>query len=95
VIDRFRAADWWLFAVFDVYEEMVGLYRVERDAMAPLIDLLEQRMQNRIAQNLALENNPKFPFRAIRPRVSQVLYFDNTNYEERNVGEAWSIVRRA
>jgi hypothetical protein len=94
VIDRFRAADWWLFAVFDVYEAMVGLYRVERDAMAPLIDVLEQRMQDCVSRGVPLQNNPKFPFSAIRPRASQVIYFDHENYDERNVGAAWMIVRR-
>jgi hypothetical protein len=94
VIARFRAAGWWLFAVFDVYEEMVGLYRVEGAAMSPLIDVLEQRMQDRVARGLALENNPKFPFRVMRPLVSQVLYFDHDNYEERHSGAVWTIVRR-
>ena len=92
VIDRFRAADWWAFGIFDVYEEMVGLYRVEQQDMEPLIALLEERMLARVSQGLALENNPKFPFGSIRP-VAQPLYFDTANYVERNIGRRWTIVR--
>jgi hypothetical protein len=94
VIARFRAAGWWLFAVFDVYEEMVALYRVEGIDMSPLIDALERRMQTRVTRGVPLENNPKFPFREIRPLVSQVLYFDRKKYEERQSGGTWTIVRR-
>jgi hypothetical protein len=45
-------------------------------------------------EQVALENNPKFTFRVTRPLVSQVIYFDNAAYVERNVGNAWTIVRR-
>jgi hypothetical protein len=93
VIDRFRGADWWAFGIFDVYEEMVALYRVEHDDMEPLIDVLEQKMKVRLAAGLALENNPKFPLNAIRPLAS-TLHFDKKNYAERNSGLAWMIVRR-
>lgn len=86
VIDRFREADWFAFGVFDVYEAMIAAYRVERDAMAPLIDVLEAKLRARAAAGQGLENNPKFPFRVIRPLVSQILYFDHENYIERSSG---------
>lgn len=93
VIARFRAADWWAFGVFDLYEELVALYRVEKVDMKPLIDLLEQRMLALRAAGKAYQNNPKFSFAAIRP-IATTLYFDATNYAERNVGAAWTIRRR-
>lgn len=66
VIARFREAEFWLFAIFDVYEELVGLYRVESSDMRHVIDLLELRMQQREARRLPLPNNPKIPFTLIR-----------------------------
>lgn len=95
VIDRFRAADWWAFGIFDLYESLVAAYRVERDAMIPLIDILEGKLRARLAAGQGLENNPKFPFQAIRPLASQVLYFDTENFQEQNTGRGWRIVRRA
>ena len=92
MIDRFRAADWWAFGVFDVYEALVGLYRVDRQSMRPLIDVLERRMKTRVADGLALENNPKFPFSAVRP-LATVLYFDDANYTERTLTRGVTIVR--
>lgn len=48
-------------------------------------------MKDCIRRGVPLKNNPKFPFRAIRPLVSQVLYLDKANYVERNVGAVWII----
>src|SRR5213592_2198109 len=56
VIDRFRDANWWIFGVFNRYEELVALYRVESDAMKSIVDDLEQRMNDRMASGRALEN---------------------------------------
>lgn len=94
VIARFRAADWFAFGVFDLYEEMIALYRVEQADMKPLIDILEQRMLALSAAGKAYQNNPKFSFAAIRPSA-KTLYFDVANYVERNVGAAWTIRRRS
>lgn len=93
VIDRFRAADWWAFAIFDQYESLVALYRVEESAMRPLIDHLDQKMRDRLALGRPLENNPKFPFASIRQRAS-VLYFDEDTYVEVQTERGWTIERR-
>jgi hypothetical protein len=92
VIERFRDADWWAFGVFDLYEELVALYRVDRAGMKPLVDLLEERMLAVSAAGKAYQNNPKFAFSAIRP-LAETLYFDAEHYVERNVGAAWAILR--
>lgn len=94
VIERFRAADWWAFGVFDVYEELVAIYRVERHEMTPIIDELERKMQDRIASGRPLENNPKINFTAIRPRTA-TLYFDNVRYREVQTSRGWTIERRS
>ena len=94
VVDRFRAADWWAFGIFDLYESLIAAYRVERDAMAPLIDVLEGKLHMRLAAGQGLQNNPKFPLRAIRPLASQVLFFDAENYEEQDTDRGWRIVPR-
>ena len=93
VIARFRSADWWAFGIFDRYESLVALYRVEQSKMRPLIDNLEQRMRSRMALGQALENNPKFPFASIRIEAS-VLYFDSESYREVQNKGRWSIERR-
>ena len=94
VIARFRAADLWAFGVFDLYEELVALYRVEQTDMTPLIDVLEQRMLALEARGQAYQNNPKFSFALIRP-IATTLYFDAANYAERNSGSRWTILRRS
>jgi hypothetical protein len=93
VIARFRAADWFAFGVFDLYEELIALYRVEKADMTPLIDVLEQKMLTRQAAGQAYENNPKFSYASVR-RVAQTLYFDAANYAERNSGTRWTILKR-
>lgn len=95
VIARFRAAEWFLFGVFDLYEEMVGLYRVDRGAMSPLIDVLETKMRAREAAGRPYENNPKFSFHAVRSAAT-VLEFDAKSYEELQVGRnrRWTIRAR-
>lgn len=93
VIARFRAADWWAFAIFDVYEGLVALYRVERADMQPLIDALQRKMDTRVAAGRPLENNPKLPFRVIRPLAS-TLYLDHDRYVEQELDAGWTIVER-
>lgn len=80
VIARFREATFWLFGVFDVYEELVAVYRVEASAMQGQIDELERRMKHREGQGLALENNPKLRFSVIRPKAT--LLFLHSDFEE-------------
>lgn len=94
VIARFRAADWFAFGVFDLYEELIALYRVEKADMAPLIDVLERKMRAREAARQPYENNPKFSYASVRS-VARTLYFDTSNYSERNAGGRWSIVAQA
>ncbi|HMJ02156.1 MAG TPA: hypothetical protein VK506_04390 [Conexibacter sp.] len=72
VITRFRQAHFWLFAIFDVYEELAGLYRVEGNDMRDIIDHLELRMQQCQANDVALPNNPKIPFTWIRPFATRL-----------------------
>ncbi len=93
VIARFRSADWWAFGIFDRYESLVALYRVDQFKMRPLIDHLEQKMKSRMALDQALENNPKFPFALIRERAS-VLYFDSESYREVQSQRRWTIEQR-
>jgi hypothetical protein len=93
VIARFRSATFWLFGTFDVYEELIAIYRVEAADMAPLIDVLEERMKARTAQGLALQNNPKFAFSAIHPVARRVfLHEDFAEYEHPTRG--WTIRQR-
>jgi hypothetical protein len=92
VIDRFRAADWFAFAIFDLYEELVALYRVDRQAMKPLIDALEREMLSR--QNAGKPyNNPHWALSLIRP-IATLLYLDAEHFEERHVGPTWTIIPR-
>jgi hypothetical protein len=93
VIARFRAADWWAFGVFDLYEELIALYRVEQADMKTLLDVLERRMLELSAAGKAYQNNPKLAFSAIRP-LARVLYLDTASYSESNVGSRWIIKRR-
>lgn len=93
VIARFRAATFWLFGVFDPYEEMVAIYRVEAKNMADLIDALQRRMDQRAAQGLALENNPKFSFSAIHSKARRLwLHPDFVEHEHPTRG--WTIKQR-
>lgn len=90
VIARFREATFWLFGVFDVYEELTAVYRVEAEGMAELIDELERRMRQRQSQGLALENNPKLRFSVIRPKATPLfLHPDFVEYQHPTRG--WSI----
>jgi hypothetical protein len=97
VIRRFREADWWAFGLFDVYEELIALYRVDADKMQPLIDELDRK---RIAAEADPDrkelNNPKLPFSKIRPLASEPrLYFDSEHYDEvRTSNGSYKIVRK-
>lgn len=91
VIERFRAADWWAFGVFDLYEELVALYRAERGDMKPLIDILEDRMKALQAAGRPYQNNPKFSFSAVRS-IASTIYLDTGRYVERKSGSRWTIV---
>lgn len=93
VIARFRTAAFWLFGVFDVYEELVAVYRVGADAMQEQVDELERRMKHREAQGKALENNPKLPFSVIRPKAARL--FLHPDFEElRHQARGATIQRR-
>lgn len=90
VIDRFREATFWLFGVFDLYEELIAIYRVEGYDMARLIDALERRMQRRAAEGLALENNPKLPFSDIYPMAVRI--FRHPSFlEQAHPTQGWTI----
>ncbi len=93
VIGRFRQAAYWLFAVFDVYEELIGLYRVEAASMKGFIDLLESRMTQRAAQGQALENNPKIGFTSIFPAAER-LYLHSDYLEVDHPKRGWTIRQR-
>jgi Restriction endonuclease PvuII len=93
VIDRFRSAGWWVFGVFNRYEELVALYRVDAAAMAPIIDALEQRMLARAAANRPLENNPKTALTAFR-KDAQRLYLDGRYREREDPRKGWVIELR-
>lgn len=84
VIDRFRDADWWAFGVFDVYEDLIALYRVDADKMAPIIDALDvKRLAAEADSNKRELNNPKIPFNLMRSLAHEPpLYFDGANYDE-------------
>jgi hypothetical protein len=93
VIARFRAAAFWLFGVFDVYEELIAIYRVEAGDMAELIDALERKMDQRAAQGLALENNPKLPFLAIYSRARR-LFLHSDFVEHEHPRRGWTLKQR-
>ena len=93
VIDRFGKAEFWLFGVFDVYEELIAVYRVEAKDMAPLIKVLDVKMGERVAQRMALENNPKFQFSAVRPRARCL--FMHPDFEDAEYAPGrWTIRQR-
>jgi hypothetical protein len=93
VITRFRAAKFWLFGIFDVYEELIAIYRVEAKDMAPLIAALERTLKQRAAQGQALANNPKIPYAAIQPHARRLfLHKDFVEYQHPTRG--WAIKRR-
>jgi hypothetical protein len=90
VIERFRRAAFWLFAIFDVYEELVALYQVDGADMCPLIDALDTRLRRLDAAGMALQNNPKIPFSAIRP-VAQMLYLNPAFVEVERATNGWTL----
>jgi hypothetical protein len=93
VIARFRAAGYWLFAVFDNYSNMAVLYRVEQADMEAKIDVLEDKMRGRAARGEPLENNPKTTLNSIRP-VATVVYA-SPDFEEYQIAPGrWCIRRR-
>ncbi len=93
VIERFLAARFWLFAIFDVYEELIALYRVEADDMRPLIAKLAKRMRQHEGEQTPYQNNPKFPFSSIRPAAS-TLYLARGYREEQDALGRWTLRRR-
>jgi hypothetical protein len=93
VIDRFRDAGWWVFGVFNRYEELVALYRVDAAHMEPVIDQLEQRMLDRQAKGQPLENNPKTPLNSVRSNA-QRLYLDGRYAEREDPKRGWVIEPR-
>jgi Restriction endonuclease PvuII len=93
VIARFRQATFWLFAIFDVYEVLIGVYRVEAFSMAEMIAALEEKMRLRAKKGLSLENNPKIPFAAIFP-AAQRLYLHADFIEVHDPLRGWTIKQR-
>lgn len=82
VISRFRAAGYWLFAVFDNYSNLAILYRVEQTDMEAKIDVLEDKMRGRASRGEPLENNPKTTLNSIRPYCKVVyISLDFVEYE--------------
>lgn len=80
VIDRFRAADYWLFGIFDEYEQMIALYRVPASGMTAEIDRLERELKRRKRARKALQNNPKIPLARIHGSATRV--FLKRGYKE-------------
>lgn len=72
VIDRFRAADYWLFGVFDEYEQMIALYQVPRAGMSAEISRLEREFKRRHRARKALQNNPKIPLARIHGAATRI-----------------------
>lgn len=93
VLDRFREAAWWVFGVFNRYEELIALYRVEAAEMRTIVDELERRMQQRQGEGKPLENNPKIALNAIRPDA-QRLYLDGRHREREDSRRGWLIEPR-
>jgi hypothetical protein len=93
VIDRFRDAGWWVFGIFNRYEDLVALYRADARHMEPIIDELEQRMRDREAHGQPLQNNPKIPLYAVRPNA-QRLYLDSRYNEREDSRGGWVIDQR-
>ena len=90
VIERFRAAGYWLFAVFDDFSNLIALYRVPSSTMSPKIDDLERKMMRRAAAGEPLENNPKTSLDSIRSGSELLLLSDQ--YEELQISPGrWRI----
>jgi hypothetical protein len=93
VIRRFREADWWTFGVFNVYEELIALFRVDAKDMRPLIDAIDAKRLAAEADPSKKElNNPRIAYSKIR-RIAEPLFFDMKNYEDHTTkGGAWKIL---
>lgn len=72
VINRFRAAGYWLFAIFDGFSNLAVIYRVDQDDMEAKIDALEAKMRLRASKGEPLENNPKTTLDSIRAAATVV-----------------------
>jgi hypothetical protein len=82
VIRRFREADWWAFGVFNVYEQLIALFRVDAKDMRPLIDEIDAKRRAAEADPKKKElNNPKLAYSKIR-RIAKPRFFDDENYKE-------------
>jgi hypothetical protein len=90
VIARFRQAAFWLFAIFDVYEVLIGVYRVEATSMVGIIDALEGKMHMRVGDGRSLENNPKISFASIFP-AAQRLYLRDDFIEIQDPIRGWTV----
>jgi hypothetical protein len=90
VISRFRKATFWLFGVFDVYQELIAIYRVEAADVAELIDELERKMKQRKAQRRGEENNPKWSFAAVRPKAKR-LFLHPDFIEDEDPTRGWTL----
>jgi hypothetical protein len=90
VISRFRNAEFWLFGVFDVYQELIAVYRVEAAKMAPLIKELERKMKKRKRQRRGEENNPKWSFAVIRP-MAKPIFLHKGFKEHQDPKRGWTL----
>lgn len=82
VIRRFREADWWAFGVFNVYEQLIALFRVDAKEMKPLIDEIDAKRLAAEADPMKKElNNPKLSYSKIR-RIATAIFFDDESYED-------------
>ncbi len=90
VIARFRRAEFWLFGVFDLHQELIAVYRVDAADMAKLIDELERKMKLRKKQRRGEENNPKWRFSVIRPKAKK-LFLRRGYVEVQDPKRGWTI----
>ncbi len=82
VIRRFREADWWAFGVFNVYEQLIAILRVDAKEMRPLIDEIDAKRLAAEADARKKElNNPKLSYSRIR-RIATPIFFDDESYED-------------
>lgn len=83
VIKQFQSADWWLFGVFDAYEQMIALYRVPKNGMKPTVKDLEQRMKDAVAAGKRELNNVKISLTTVKTAAgAETIFFDKKKYTE-------------
>ncbi len=87
VLTRWRDAEYWLFGVFDVFEDLIVLYCVPRRKMEPILEKYGRDMAEKHGSNKRLAN-PHVSIKEIRPLADLVFLADGYEHPD-----AWATGR--